>query len=460
MESAMDRWLKPALDYIPRWLEFQMRVTEQPGCAYAVARNGRVLLEGASGFANLKTGAALTPRHRFRVASHSKSFTAAAIMKLRGERRLSLDDEIGRHVRDLHPKVAAVRVGQLLSHSAGMVRDGYDSGQWADRRPFLNEAELRADLARGPILDAGEHFKYSNHGYGLLGLAISAVAGEPYASYVQRELVDASGLTETQPDFPIRRSTSFARGHSSKALLGRRYIIPGDNPTHALAAATGFVSTAADLARWFSLLHPASRWRVLSPTARREMMRRQWRVPHASFERHYGLGLDCGGLQDWTWFGHGGGFQGTITRTVTFIEPQLTVSILTNTGDGLAPFWADGAGHILRAYARNGAPGRRNADWTGRWAGIGGVGDWLPMGESRVVIATPAWFNPMMDATELDVTGRNTARIALANGFGNHGETVRLQRDARGRVKSIHFGGARLLSEAALRREVIARYER
>ena len=78
----MDRWLEPALDYIPRWLEFQMRITEQPGCAYAVARNGRVLLEGAFGVADMKTGAALTPRHRFRVASHSKSFTAAGVTVL------------------------------------------------------------------------------------------------------------------------------------------------------------------------------------------------------------------------------------------------------------------------------------------------------------------------------------------------------------------------------------------
>jgi CubicO group peptidase (beta-lactamase class C family) len=460
VESAMDRWLKPALDYIPRWLEYQVRVMEQPGCAFAVAQNGRVLLEGAFGVANIKTGAPLTPRHRFRVASHSKSFTSAAIMKLRAERRLTLDDQVGRHVRDLHPKVASVTLGQLLSHSAGMVRDGYDSGQWADRRPFLDEAELRADLARGPTLEAGERFKYSNHGFGLLGLAIAAVTGEPYATYVQREIVDAAGLKETQPDFPLRRGTPFAHGHGTKALIGRRYVIPGDNRTHALAAATGFVSTAADLARYFNLLHPKARWGVLSPAARREMTRRHWRIPHSSLERHYGLGLDCGGLNDWTYFGHGGGFQGTITRTSTFVEPALTISILTNAGDGLSGFWVDGAAHIMRAFARNGAPSRRNADWAGRWAGIGGIGDWLPMGARKVMIASPAWFNPVMDATELEVTGRDKARIALAGGFMNHGEAVTRLRNARGRVTAIRFAGAKLLSEAALRREVIARYEK
>lgn len=452
----MERWLGPALDYIPRWLEFQMRVTEQPGCAFAVAQNGRVLLEGAFGTANLKTGAPLSPRHRFRVASHSKSFTAAAVMKLRAEKRLTLDDPVGCYVKDLHPRVAAATLGQLLSHAAGMVRDGYDSGQWMDRRPFLNAAELRADLAHGPILEAGERFKYSNHGYGLVAFAIEAITGESYVSYVRRALVEDSGLTETSPDFPLPRGTPFARGHGAKVLLGRRYVIPGDNCTHALAAATGFVSTAADLARWVSLLHPRAKWRVLAPAARREMIRRHWRVPQ-SVERYYGLGIDCGNLQDWSFFGHGGAFQGTITRTTTFIEPAVTVSILTNTADGFAPFWADGAGHILRAFARHGAPSRRNRDWAGRWAGMGGIGDWLPMGERKVVIANPAWFNPVLDASELEVTGRDSARIS-AGGFLNHGETVTRLRNARGRVTAIRFGGAKLVSEATLRRKVIARY--
>jgi CubicO group peptidase (beta-lactamase class C family) len=460
VEFAVERWLRPALDYVPRWLEYQVRVMEQPGCAFAVAQGGRVLLEGAFGAASIGSGAPLTPRHRFRVASHSKAFTAAAIMKLRAERRLTLDDGIGRHVGGLPPKIAEVTLGQLLSHSAGVVRDGYDSGQWFDRRPFLDEAELRADLERGLILDPGERFKYSNHGYGLVGLAISAVTGESYRTYVQREIVAAAGLGETQPDFPLPRGTPFARGHGAKALLGRRFIIPGENRTHALVPATGFVSTAADLARFFNLLHPAARRSMLPAAARREMIRRHWRMPHATLERHYGLGVDAGNLQDWSYFGHGGSFQGYITRTSTFIEPAITVSVLTNASDGFAPFWVDGIGHILRAFARHGAPSRRNADWGGRWAGISGVGDWLPMGARRVLVATPTMFNPLMDASELEVIGRDKARIALANGLASHGEIVTRQRNGSGRVTAVQFGGMTLRSEAAIRREIMARYER
>src|SRR5271155_2029953 len=96
----------------------------------------------------------MTPRHRLRIASHSKSFTAAGILKLREQGRLRLDDPVGQHVGDLHPEIATATIAQLLSHTAGLVRDGADSGQWSDRRPFLSAQEIRADLAAGPVIAA------------------------------------------------------------------------------------------------------------------------------------------------------------------------------------------------------------------------------------------------------------------------------------------------------------------
>src|SRR5207253_3514038 len=133
----------------------------QPGMVVAIAHKGRVILEEAYGSADLSRGIELTPRHRFRVASHSKSFTASAIMKLREQGKLRLDDPVGRYVPKLHPAVARATVAQLLSHTSGIIRDGADTGQWVDRRPFRNAAELRADLAEAPILDANTRFKYS-----------------------------------------------------------------------------------------------------------------------------------------------------------------------------------------------------------------------------------------------------------------------------------------------------------
>jgi D-alanyl-D-alanine carboxypeptidase len=79
----MKDWLEPALDYIPQWLEYQMRETEQPGCVLALVHDGIVVLEQSFGHADIVGRVPLTPRHRFRVASHSKTFSAAGILKLR-----------------------------------------------------------------------------------------------------------------------------------------------------------------------------------------------------------------------------------------------------------------------------------------------------------------------------------------------------------------------------------------
>src|SRR5882724_3541126 len=455
----MEKWLAAALDYIPEWIDFQMRLTEQPGVSIAVSHRGKPVLERAFGHADVVAGVTLTPRHRFRVASHSKSFTAAGIMKLREQGRLSLDDRAGRHVENLHHDVAQATVAQLLSHSAGLIRDGIDAGQWDDRRPFREARELRADLAAAPILEGNVRFKYSNHGYGLAGLIIEAVTGEPYGQWIKRAIVEPAGLTETEPDMPIAKTTPFARGHSPKLPFGRRWIIPGENPTHALAPATGFVSTAGDLARFYAQLDPDAKRSVLSPASRREMTRRLWRLPHLSLERHYGLGIIAGSVGDWDWFGHSGGFQGYITRTAVLPGRGLALSVLTNAVDGLADLWIEGAIHILQAFARHGAPSARVRDWTGRWWNLWGAVDLVPMGE-KVVVAMPDLGNPLLDASELAIAGRDRGRIALAGGFGSHGERAQRTRTAGGKPAELWLGGTRFVPEARLVVEAGRRYGR
>ena len=123
-----------------------MRLTEQPGVQIAIAHGGQLVLEAAFGHADLGAGEALTPRHRFRVASHSKSFTAAGVMKLREMGRLKLDDTAGQYVDGLHPEIAAATISQLLSHTAGIFprRDGQlPTGPDSGRR-FPDAARIRA----------------------------------------------------------------------------------------------------------------------------------------------------------------------------------------------------------------------------------------------------------------------------------------------------------------------------
>ena len=455
--TAPPPWLAPALAYLPQWLGYQMRMSEQPGCSFAVAYRDTIVHESAYGSADLGAGVKLTPRHRFRVASHSKSFTAAAILKLREQGRLKLDDTAGQYVQGLHPDIAAATLSQLLSHTAGIVRDGADSGYWACRAPFSDEAAIRADLAQPPTIDANTQLKYSNHGFALAGLVIEAVTAEPYGAWVQREIVTAAGLRETTPDVPIPARAKLAQGHGSKALLNRRVVIPSAQSTFALAAATGFVSTASDLAKWFAQLSPKAETSVLSAASRREMTRPQWRDAYSPLERSYGLGIISGAFEGWKWFGHSGGFPGTLTCTATIPAQALTISILTNAADGWCHLWLDGAAHILKRFEQAGPPSDAVADWGGRWWSVWGANDFVPMG-NRVMVAAPGLVKPMLQVPEIEVTGPDAGRIAQSGAFGSYGEPVQRVRQKAGKVGSMRFAGMTLVSEAALAKELTGRY--
>ena len=453
----MEEWASRGCDYVGCWLEFQMRLSRLPGCIAVVMHRNQITFERAYGLADLDAGEPLTPRHRFRIASHSKSFTAAGIMKLREAGKLRLDDPIGEYVQGLHPRISEATIGQLLSHSAGLVRDGADAGCYEDRRPFPNVGQLMADLQDPPVIEPNTRHKYSNHGFALLGLVIEAITGEAYRTWIKREIVDAAGLDETEPDMPLPAGVPFARGHTGELLLGRRLLIPGNYTENAITPAGGFVSTAADLAKYFAQLAPNAPTSVLSAGSRREMTRRHWRNPHSSIERYYGLGIMSGNTEGWEWFGHGGGLQGFISFTCVAPERELTVSILTNASDGWAGFWTDGALHILRRFATRGAPSAEVHDWAGRWWNTWGAADLVPI-DDVVLVANPWMGKPLLDASEIEVTDRDEGRIALAGGTGSHGERVRRTRDASGTVKEVWLAATRFVSETQAAAEAENRY--
>jgi hypothetical protein len=171
------------------------------------------------------------------------------------------------------------------------------------------------------------------------------------------------------------------------------------------------------------------------------MIRPRWRDPHSSIERYYGLGIISGTLDRWRWYGHSGGLQGYITRTVVIPRHDLAISVLTNSIIGPAHAWVDGAMHILRTYKTQG--GRR---WRGRWWNLWGAIDLVPV-RGRILVASPALFDPFLDAAEI-----RGGRIALAGGYVNHGERARIGK------KEVRLGAGRFLPEAVVAREIKRRY--
>lgn len=453
----MTAWFEAALAYVPRWIDFQVSQADQPGCSIAIARRGEVVLEEAFGVASLATGEPLTPRHRFRAASHSKTFTAVGILRLKERGLLRLDDAAGSFVQGLHPDAASATVAQLLTHSAGLTRDGRDSGQFASRRTFLSAEEVRAELAEPPPIPAGTRFKYSNHGYALLGMIIEAVTGETYHDWISREVIAAAGLAETFSDVTRMTEGRLAAGHSTRLPLGRRLVFPGDNPTNGIASAAGFTATAADLARFFAQLSPSSDTALLSPASRRDLSRRHWRDRETPVERYYGLGTISGSVAGWDYFGHSGSFQGTLSRTAVLPDQDITVCVLVNAIDGPAHAWVDGIVHILKTFSSGGAPSERSAEWAGRRWMLWNPVDFVPVGD-RVLAMNPTVLPPFFETFEIELDGPDSGVIAKAPGFASPGEPARLVRGEDGEVTAIRMGGTVFIDEATFAEELMSTY--
>ncbi|MGH7911791.1 MAG: serine hydrolase domain-containing protein [Candidatus Dormibacteraceae bacterium] len=447
--------LSDAVTYAGEWIGYQQRTRRLPGVAVAVACRERVLLERAYGVADLERGIPLSTGHRFRIASHSKMFTATGALLLQERGKLRLDDRLGQWL-DWAPKgpgeLGQVTVRQLLSHSAGVIRDGVDTGFWHLQQPFPDEARLRKLLQEASVVYAPNvRFKYSNFGYTLVGLVVAAASGTPYNEFVHREVVDALGLRQTGPE-PVESDRELlARGHSSDRYGYERFVLPHTD-TRVMSPATGFYSTVADLCA-FARAHFLGNPALLTDESKREMQHEQWRVEGA--ETGYGLGLityDLGGRR---LVGHTGGFPGFITSTLFDPEQQLVVTVLTNAGDGSA---SDLSGGVLRLIdrAQEAAPGGAGLErFAGRFFALNKATDVVRFGD-QVLGVDPEAANPVAVCSRLTPIAETTLRIDDAPGFASPGEKVDYTFDDRGVATAIRWAGAEMVPEDRYRDRVIA----
>lgn len=239
VDGAYDRWQADA---------------HVPGLVYGVVLDGRLIHVHASGVKTVD-GEPVGPDTLFRIASMSKAFTALAILKLRDEGKLSLDDLAETHVPELarltYPTADSprIRVRDLLSHLGGFVTDD----PWGDRQQVMTEAEFTALLEGGlPFTRAPQTaFEYSNLGYALLGRIVTNVAGRPYKDYIEQEIMRPLGMTSTGYDV-------FASDQDRRAL-GYRWENDAwsrePDMVHGVFGAMGGVQTSADdYAKWIAFL--------------------------------------------------------------------------------------------------------------------------------------------------------------------------------------------------------------
>lgn len=261
---------------------FRLRVERQaaPSSVFAVFTPDGIAASGGCA----QQGAAPTPDTAYRIASCTKSFTAAALLLLRDRGALSLDDPVDAHLAvgpftgPTGDRAAAPTLRMLASMSGGLPTDD----PWADRQESLAPQAFDALVARGVRLAGppGSRYEYSNLGFALLGRVVERVTGRSYPSFVTEELLCPLGLDGAAYDERVPAADRVARGHQrvDGAWVEQPFSAPG-----AFSAIGGLFATPRSLARWASWLAAAFRDDgapgPLAPASRREMQQGVQPIP-------------------------------------------------------------------------------------------------------------------------------------------------------------------------------------
>ena len=435
--------LRDGVAYVDQWIAYQQERREIPGVVVAIRHEDQLLLSQGYGYADLDRATPMTPRHVFRIASHSKTFTATAIMQLVEQDKLRLDDRLASYIPWLGQQdtLARVTIRQVLNHTAGIVRDGVEADYWQLEGAFPDAGELRHLVEEdGAVLDANESFKYSNIGYALLGLVIEAASGIPYNTYVSRYIVERLGLSDTGPETDDHARERLVTGYTARRPGLTRWPI-ADVSTRALSPATGFYATAEDLCR-YAAAHFNGDDTLLSDAAKREMQQPYWAIAQA--DECYGLGFVVAEIGERRMIGHGGGFPGHATRTLLDPIDRLVVTVLTNETGAPAAVLARAIvtilDYALKRSTEAGSPSIPREWFTGRFVNTSGVTDVAAFGNTLVALS-PEGDDPIKSPTCLTIEDEDTLRIGATNGYGAPGETVRYVRDDTGRVARVIIGG-------------------
>jgi CubicO group peptidase (beta-lactamase class C family) len=219
-----------------------------PGAAALVVKNGEVLFRGARGMADLELEVTLSPGHVFRIGSISKQFTAAAIMLLQEQGKLSVDDEITKYLPDYPTHGHTITIEHLLTHTSGIFDYITIPGYMSERIRFDVSTEELIELFSSVAMNfaPGEHCRYSSSGYVLLGAIIEKITGQSYADFIEQSIFTPLGMDNSHYgglQIVPRRASGY-QGVASSLVNA-----PLLSMTNAHAAG-GLLSTIDDLFRW------------------------------------------------------------------------------------------------------------------------------------------------------------------------------------------------------------------
>lgn len=305
---------------------------EGAGGTAIVTRNGEVVYEGARGLADIDAGRPADLDTTFRLGSITKQFTAALVLKLVDQGKLSLDDPLSKFVPGYPEPGGHATVRQLLNHTSGI--QSYTSlPGWmveANTSRAFTTAEMIAEFRDKPAqFEPGAEWAYNNSGYVLLSAVVEAVTGGPWHVALQEQITGPLGLTTIR--YGVEEPTIADRALPYSGGPGP--LRPAQAIHMSVPSGAGaLVGSVRDLARWAEALHGG---KVLSAASYAQMIAPTTLPGDRS--QPYGFGLGIGDLRGLATIGHGGGIYGGATSSIYVPEQRLFVAVFTNTDSGGVP---------------------------------------------------------------------------------------------------------------------------
>ncbi|WP_344758228.1 serine hydrolase domain-containing protein [Luteimonas lutimaris] len=300
-----------------------------PGAAVLVLRDGQPLLRRGYGLADLETGTPVTPDTNFRLASVTKQFTAAAILLLAEDGKLSLDDPVRKWLPSLPASDDAITLRHLLTHASGLIdyedlmapdATGQDTLDQVHDIDVLHLLEGEDRLYFAP----GTGYRYSNGAYALLALVVGKASGQDFATFLRERIFKPLGMDGTVAyENGISTVAHRAYGHS---LVDGRWVRTDQSSTSAVLGDGGIYSSIDDLARWDAALYDD---RLLSDAMRADAFTLHNPIHDEADVDGYGYGWRIHGEVLW----HSGETIGGRNVIIRWPQRHLTVVVLTNRND-------------------------------------------------------------------------------------------------------------------------------
>jgi D-alanyl-D-alanine carboxypeptidase len=437
-DPASDPEVQGAIRLFSAWMDSQIAYRGLPGVAVGVVADQDLVWSKGFGYADVAARRPMTAETKFRMASHSKLFTATAIMQLREEGKLRLDDPVVKYLPWFRLKPAApddppITIEQLLTHSSGMPREAGD--HWTTYN-FPTEEQLKALMPdREAAYSPEVRWKYSNLAYSVAGMVVEAVSGESWADYVTRHIYQPLGMTSSSVD---RDVPGLAVPYGRRTPDGSREVLPFVD-ARGMGSATGITSTVADMAKFVSAQFrtgPRGGSRILSTASLREMHR--VRMMENTWTRGQGIGFSVSRVNDRLYIGHGGGYPGNTTQTMIQLDDKVGVIVLTNTNDSDPGGIAQQLMKIVgQAVAKATAVKPEVVAWDPAWARFAGLyrGRWediqVVLLKDRLVMITPN-APTIGEPIILEPIGGGRFRLTAPTGGDEVGEVVRfVEEDGR-----------------------------